>query len=91
VDIIRTIGASRLRDATSRSATAALSVPETEGGMQQLGTFVVPDESTFYSISRDLYKYEETKPVRALPQSTSFPSAYAQNLLARSRHAAICK
>lgn len=29
--------------------------------MWQLGTFVVPDESTFYGIPRDLYKYEETE------------------------------
>lgn len=37
--------------------------------VRQLGTFVVPDESTFYGIPRDFYKYEQTKLARALIRS----------------------
>lgn len=37
--------------------------------VKQLGTFVVPDESTFYGISRDFYKYEETRLAQALTRS----------------------
>lgn len=37
--------------------------------VRQLGTFVVPDESSFYGIPRDFYKYEGTRLARALTRS----------------------
>lgn len=37
--------------------------------VRQLGTFVVPDESSFYGIPRDFYKYGESRLARALIRS----------------------
>lgn len=59
--------------------------------VRQLETFVVPDESTFYGIPRDFYKYEGTKAGVRTDAEYSAPEYIHAESSSKVHHAAIRK